>query len=198
MLRIGLTGGIGSGKSLVAGIFIRLGIPVFFADAEAAAITASREVTEGLIKLFGPGIILADGKPDRKKMRELIFHDQDARVKVNRLIHPLVRKRFEDWCNMQDAPFILEEAAILFESGAYKNMDKVIAVTAPPELRISRVIKRDGVNEAHVKQIMATQMKEAEIIRLSDYVIVNDEVQPVLPRVLDIFNELSKTDHAHA
>ena len=194
MLKVGITGGIGGGKSTVAGIFMRLGIPVFYADAEAAAITnTDPEVLTAYQQLFGKDIIGETGLPDRKKIRDIVFHDETKREQVNKLVHPRVKARFDQWCSRQQAPFILKEAAILFESGANAGLDKVIVVTAPGELRIKRVMERDHVDEEQVKAVMKKQMNPEDLLKKADFIIYNDEQQLLIPQVLNIYEQLKKT-----
>jgi dephospho-CoA kinase len=193
MLRIGLTGGIGSGKTIIAEIFQKLGIPVFNADAEAATITKEPEILSALVKLLGNKIIGTDGLLNRSVMRDIIFHDQVSREKVNHLIHPLVRKKFRQWCELQSSvPFIIEEAAILFESGASVGLDKVIVVSAREKIRLDRVMKRDGVGEQVVKKIMDSQMNESEKKAKADFIIFNDEEHLVIPQVISIYKKLEQ------
>ena len=194
MLRVGLTGGIGSGKTVVAGIFSKLGIPVFTADTEAARITnTDPRVRKRLIELFGPEVIGEQGLPDRKMMREQLFRDPDKREKVQQLIHPLVRERFLHWCSEQGAvPFVLEEAAILFESGADAGLDSIILVTAPAGLRLQRTMKRDRAGEEEVRAIMAAQSDDEAKAGRCDFIIVNDEKQLLIPQVLEVYARLQK------
>jgi len=192
MVRVGITGGIGSGKTIVASVFERIGVPVFYADAEAAHITNSHpDLIRSLKENFGADIIGSDGTPDRKKLREVIFHDEGKRKAINSLIHPLVKQRFESWCSEhQHFPIVMKEAAILFESGSDKGLNKVIVVAAPEDLRIQRVMKRDGVDEGHVRAVMKNQMPESEKTCLADFVIHNDEEQLLVPQVLRVHSIL--------
>lgn len=194
MLKVGITGGIGSGKSLVADIFSHMGVPVFYADKEAAVITNTNPlVSAGLMELFGPDVLDADGHPDRKKMREIIFQNATARDQVNKLIHPLVKSRFESWCDQQQhAPFVLFEAAILFESESDKGLNHIVMVEAPETLRLERTMKRDRLQAEQVKAIMKSQMDENEKSLLSDFFIINDEKQLLIPQVVAVYNRLVK------
>lgn len=199
MLKIGLTGGIGSGKTLVSGIFSRLGIPVFYADAEAAMIMKENpEIHNELKKLFGEEIIDNQGNPDRKKLRQLIFSDEKSRHQVNTLIHPYVKARFNDWCrNQKKVPFVLIEAAILFESGFNEGLDAVILVNAPEEVRIKRVVDRDQVEPSLVTSIIKGQMDENEKKKRSDFVIYNDGSGLVVPQVIAVYNHFKNVAVAH-
>jgi dephospho-CoA kinase len=198
MLKAGITGGIGSGKSLVATIFSQLLVPVFSADAEAAHITNThREVIAAFKELFGDEALDAKGFPDRKKLRPLVFNNAAAREKLNMVIHPLVKERFDEWCREQNgAPLVLKEAAILFESGADIGLDKIMVVTAPEALRIKRVMTRDKVREEDVRKIMQNQMTDEERLSRADFEIVNDDDHPVLPQVLAIFNQLKEISNS--
>ena len=192
MLKIGITGGIGSGKSTVCKVFETLGIPVYYADTEAKKLLDTDTTVFQLVRTAFGEVILNDlGKIDRKKMAAIVFADDEKLAKLNSIIHPAVAKHFEKWLLQQkNAPYILKEAAILFESGANKQVDKVIAVTAPLELRIERIVKRDNVSEKEVKKRIKNQWTEEEIVKRSDYVIINDEVELVVPRVMEVHQEL--------
>jgi|SRR6185437_15935033 len=190
MLKLGITGGIGSGKSVVCAIFQCLGVPVFRADDESRRLlNEDTAVKNEVIKLFGPSIII-DGKPDRKKIAAIVFADKEKLSQLNAIIHPAVRRSFEQWVSKQPSQVIIEEAAIMFESGAYKNLDAVLVVTAPEKLRIERVMSRDGVTEAEVKRRMENQISDEEKIKRANYVVVNDGVTMLIPTVLEIYKSL--------
>jgi dephospho-CoA kinase len=194
MMVIGITGGIGSGKSIVCNIFRLLGIPVYDADAEAKKMYEWPEVIAEVKKNFGTGYFLPSGELNKKKFAELVFNDDGALKKINAIIHPFVKKSFREWKKMHaGSPYILKEAAILFESGTDKGCDKVITVTAPPELRISRVIQRDQRPKEQIENIIKKQWGDEEKTRRSDFVIVNDETKLVVPQVLKIHEALSST-----
>ena len=191
MLKIGITGGIGSGKSTVCSIFKCLGIPVFQADEEGRRILAEdKEAKEEVVKLFG-GDVLSNNQLDRKKIADVVFSDKQKLEQLNAIIHPRVRQAFLDWAKKQETKFVIDEAAILFESGAYKVLDAVIVVTAPEKLRIARVMKRDGISEAAIRDRMKNQWSYAEKIKKAAFVIQNDEENLVIPQVIDIFNQIS-------
>jgi len=146
MICVAITGGIGSGKSVVCKIFEKLSIPVFNADFEAKKLmNSSTEIRNKLIDLFGSDIYQSNGDIHRKKMADLIFNNNFALQKVNEIVHPEVRKRFGEWAKEQNSPYVIQEAAIIFESGQFHSFDKIITVTAPSELKIERVMKRDHV-----------------------------------------------------
>ncbi len=190
MLKVGLTGGIGSGKTIVSQVFERLGIPVFNADFEAKKImNTDAKLIQALKTEFGNDIYIKQ-EIDRKKLASIIFDDQVALKKVNSIIHPKVHAYFMDWCKNQDTPYAIEEAAILFESGANKHMDLAINVHADELLRIKRVIKRDHITADLVKERMKNQLNDEERIRLADFTIYNDGKQMILPQILEIHKNI--------
>lgn len=188
MLKIGITGGIGSGKTTVAKVFEQLGIPVYHADFWAKEILNTDPlVKQRITELFGSEVYGADGKADRKKIADIVFNDKEKLNELNSVIHPAVRMHGEQWLKQfADKPYILKEAAILFESGGNKDMDKVIMVSAPKEVRIERVMKRDKVTREEVEARMANQWPDEEKIKRSDFVVVNDGKLLVIPQVLQI------------
>ncbi len=174
---IGLTGGIGSGKSSIAKHIESLGVPVYIADAEAKKILDTDAVIAQVIALFGNDI-LENGKIDRKKIAALVFQDPEKLKKYNNIIHPEVYLHFKNWVKQHsDFPLVVKEAAILFESGSYKDCDKIILVTAPKEYRIERVMNRDAVTKEAVEQRMAHQWDDERKKALSDYVIENIDLE---------------------
>lgn len=191
MLKAGITGGIGSGKTTVARVFSLLGIPVYYADdAAKQLLSEDADVRKSVRRLFGDEVF-TNGKPDRKKMAALVFNDKEKLAKLNAIIHPAVRKHFENWVKEHsDAPYILKEAAILFESGTYKELDKIITVVAPEETRIARVMKRDHVTADAVRDRMANQLDDKEKIKLSDFIVRNSDDDLIIPQVLDIHQQL--------
>lgn len=187
MKKIGLTGTIGSGKSLVAGIFSHLGVPVYHADLRARALMETPEITERLASDFGKEIITASGIPDRKKLAEVVFSSPEKLALLNSIIHPLVKSDFESWClDHQQHRYILHEAAILFESGFAGYFDKIITVYAPEELCIERVMERDKMSREEVLKRMSHQWPASEKVRLAHFVIVNDEHQFLITQVLKL------------
>jgi dephospho-CoA kinase len=191
MLKIGITGGIGSGKSTICKIFSALKIPVYNADIAAAILThKSLEVKTQMISAFGEDIY-EDGYLNRKKLAGIIFQDKSELEKVNSIIHPAVKIDYEKWVIINKSEFYtIKEAAILFESGANKQVDKVITVFAPIDLRIKRVILRENISEAEVLKRINSQMPEEEKLQKSDFIIYNDESQSVVFQVLKIHNIL--------
>ncbi|MEO6883898.1 MAG: dephospho-CoA kinase [Bacteroidia bacterium] len=192
MIKVGITGGIGSGKSTVCEIFSKLGIPIFYADKEARDLLYSDILVIAAIeKAFGKIIFDSKNIIDRKKVAEIVFKDVDKLQQLNAIIHPAVVKKFEKWtAQKNNFSYVIKEAAILFESGANKGLDKIISVTAPMELRIQRVMQRDKVTRGMVEQRMGKQWSDDKKINLSDYLIVNDEKELLLPQVLKIHEQL--------
>ena len=190
-LKVGITGGIGSGKSTVCRMFKLLGAPVFEADVVAKQLLQTHpKIRKGLIHLFGEDIYLDDNTVDRKKLAAIIFNDDVQLAKMNALVHPVVRSEFYEWVKQQNTPYVIHEAAILFESGFYNLMDFTILVSAPEEERIQRVVKRDGVSEEQVRERLAKQWTDVEKRKLADKEIVNDNNNPVLPEIIQIDKRL--------
>jgi dephospho-CoA kinase len=189
---IGLTGGIGSGKSTVARVFETLGVPVFDADKEAKALySTDKTLLSELVTIFGKEILDDNGELDKNALARIVFANESALQKVNALVHPRVANRFEQWKSKQNAAFVVREAAILFESGSYQDCDAVIVVTAPEELRISRVMKRSGFSRDEVRNRMARQWPEEELVRRADHQIINDTQTLLLPQIMDIARQLT-------
>ncbi len=191
MLKVGLTGGIGSGKTIVCNVFKQLGIPVYHADIYAKLLAdCDEEIKSNLIALLGTDIYYED-RLDRKKLSHIIFNDSSVRQKVNSIVHPKVRQHFKKWIsNNGNSKYIIQEAAILFESGSYNFFDKIITVTAPEELRINRIIERDGSTGDKIINIMRSQMSDDDKIKKSHYVIVNDNKKLIVPQILKIHKKL--------
>jgi dephospho-CoA kinase len=188
MLTVGITGGIGSGKSTVCRFFRILGIPVFQADLEARRLQEEdMQVRNGLIALFGPEIYHENGQLDRKRLAEIIFNNALSLEKVNHLIHPAVHREFERWKNQLDEfPYALYEAAILFETGSSSRFDYTILVVAEEKERLDRIKKRDNLPDALILQRMNNQMKDAEKIKLADFIIENNDNQLIIPQALKL------------
>jgi dephospho-CoA kinase len=191
MIKVAVTGGIGSGKSVVCKIFEKIGIPVFNADSEAKKLmSTSSHIHDELISLFGSSIYQPNGDIHRKKMADLIFNDNFALQKVNEIIHPEVRKKFREWAEEQKSPYIIQEAAIIFESGQSDSFDRIITVTAPIELKIERVMKRDLVAREKVLDRMKKQLPDEEKIAKSDFIIVNNDIEMIIPQIIEIHKKL--------
>jgi dephospho-CoA kinase len=184
MFKVGVTGGIGSGKSVVCSIFRNLEIPVYDADREAKRIIAEDPgVRRELVHRFGEQVF-RDSKLDRRYLAERIFSDPDARLFVNGVVHPRVWEDFREWLGRQEEPYVIEEAALLFESGAWKEMDFNILVTAGEEIRTGRIMKRDGLKREDVLARMASQIDPAEAVKMTDFRIGNDGKEFLIPQVL--------------
>lgn len=189
---VGLTGGIGSGKSTVAHILQILGYPVYNSDVQAKVISNSNiSLVEKIKALFGP-TIYKDGELNRKMLAQIVFQDKLKLSSLNELIHPAVAEDFIQWQETQETELIFKEAAILFESGAYKKVDKIITLSAPKTLRLSRVMHRDKMSEDEVRRRMANQWSEEQRCAHADYIIYADDKQLLIPQVLDILNHLVK------
>jgi len=190
-IKVGITGGIGTGKSFVSRVFKTLGVPFYDADVEAKLVmTKNEEVRQALVRSFGPDTYFDDGQVNRGYLSGIVFNDPEKLALLNSIVHPAVIQASVDWSNKQTAPYILKEAALLYESGSYKNLDYTILVTAPEELRIQRVMQRDGAEREDVLRRMARQMPEEEKLQYADFLIHNDGVLPLLPQVLAIHNNL--------
>ena len=192
ILKVGITGGIGSGKSSIAKVFEVLGIPVYYADDAAKKLmNEDAALKEKLIAIFGKEIY-QDGILNRSHLSGLVFNNPDKLAQLNSIVHPATIADAESWMQQQHSPYAIKEAAILFESGANKYVDKVIGVYAPIQLRISRVMQRDNSTEEAVTARMNKQMEEEKKMKLCDYVIANDEQELVIPQVLKIHELLMK------
>lgn len=190
MIKVGLTGNIGTGKSTVAKIFESLGIPIYHADLEAKRMLDRETVKEDLLACFGDSVF-DKGSIDRNKLAKLVFSNPEKLKILNAIIHPLVKQDLADFfVQMNHHPYVIQEAAILFESGFYKDFDKTILVTSSIELANERVIKRDGVSLLEVQQRRGNQWTQEKKIKLADYIIGNDEQDLLIPQVLKIHQTL--------
>ena len=194
MLKIGLTGGIGSGKSTVAKIFETLGVPVYNADEEAKKMMNSdEELKASLINNFGAETY-KDGLLDRKYLAAIVFNDDHKLELLNSLIHPATIRDASEWIKKQKSPYVIKEAALIFEAGAADMLDLVIGVSAPHELRIKRVMNRDGVSREEVLKRMSSQLDDEVKMKRCDFVITNDEKSLIIPQVLSLHSQfISKT-----
>jgi len=191
MFRVGLTGGIGSGKTLASSIFEKLGVPVYYADTAARELMNSDAGLKGdIVSLFGDQAYGKDGL-NRQYLADSVFGDPVKLAGLNRLVHPAVRLDFKRWTAEQSgSPYVIEEAAILFESGASQEMNLSVLVYAPEELRISRVMKRDGVDREAVQRRMGHQLSEEEKMEKADFVLINDGKEMLLPQVVELHNKI--------
>ena len=189
MLKIGITGGIGSGKSTVCTIFQILGIPVFNADIEARKLYDEPQVKEAIILAFGDNMY-PQGVFDKKAMADLVFQSADKLKQLNELLHPLVQIQFDKWLQQQVSPYAIKEAALLIEAGSYQQLDALILVTCPMNKRIERVMKRDRVTEDEVRARINKQLSEEYKRALCQYEIINDDRQLLIPQVLQLHHQL--------
>lgn len=190
MLRVGITGGIGSGKSTVARIFEVLGIPVYYADDAAKRMMNENEELKEKIKHQFGNDVYADGKLNRKRLAEIVFNAPEKLEQLNALTHPATIKDAENWMKKQTTPYSIKEAALIFESGAQEHLDHVIGVTAPAPLRIQRTMQRDGITREEVIARMNKQMDENIKMKLCDFVLRNDEQELLLPQVIALHEKL--------
>lgn len=192
MKTIGLTGGIGSGKSSVARVFSSLGVPVFYADVSGKKVLESdAEVVNAVTKLIGEQAYNENGAANRAHIASIVFNDQSKLEALNAIIHPAVGRDFLQWKSQQKATYCLREAAILFESGSHKDCDAVICVSAAKDIRVKRVMDRDGVSSAEVEARMAKQMPQAEKEKLADFVIQNNGNESLISQVIKIHMALN-------
>jgi dephospho-CoA kinase len=190
MLKVGITGGIGCGKTTVSKVFETLGIPVYYADAEAKRLIENDPaLIHDMTQAFGSACYV-DGVYQRAYMAELIFKHPEQRKKINDIIHPHTILDAERWMNKQQAPFTLKEAALIFESGAEKQLDFIIGVSTPMELRIQRVMQRDGLSKADIITRINAQMDESLKLSKCNAILINDESTLLLPQIEKLYHEL--------
>jgi dephospho-CoA kinase len=183
MKRVGLSGGIGSGKSYVAEILEKMGFPVYYSDARAKVLTDTHpHIISELIKRFGT-TIYEDGVLNRKALASLIFDSEENRLFVNNLIHPIVRADFDAWCETQDSPLVFNEAAILFETGAYRQFHATVLVIAPFETRIQRMMQRDRCTREQAEARIQSQWSDEQKIPLANAIVSNNGQEAVLIQV---------------
>ena len=194
MITVGITGGIGAGKSFVCSIFERLGYPVFYSDKAANNIIDSDvEVKLQFEQLFGNDIFIGK-KLDRTLLASIIFNDKEALEKINSIVHPKVRKAFDVWSEQQKSAIVFNEAAILFETGAYKKFDSTILVTAPNDLKISRVRNRDRVSADEIQRRMDTQWTDEQKGKLANFILLNDEQTPLIRQIEEVISRIALND----
>ena len=192
MLKIGLTGGIGSGKTIVAKIFELLDIPVYYADeASKRLYHTDKELMMNIKKHFGEDVYTND-QLNRSRLAEIVFNSPEKLELLNSLVHPPTIRDAEQWMNRQTSPYIVKEAALIFESGSAAGLDYVIGVKAPQSLRIKRVMDRDGFSREDILSRMDKQINEEMKLKLCDFIINNDEQEPVIPQVLELHTSFLK------
>ncbi len=193
MIKVGVTGGIGSGKTTVCRIFESLGVPVYYADVRAKQLVLEDQtLKDGYVRLFGPDVYTDEGLLNRNLIADRVFNNPELLKEVNSLVHPAVRMDFDNWCKEQTAPFVIQEAAVLIEGGGYKLMNWMILVTAPEELRIKRGMSRDGSSRKMVEQRMKNQWPTDRLREFCDFEIIADDLKLVTPQVLRIHKELTE------
>lgn len=191
MYKVGITGGIGSGKSTICKVFQTLGIPVYDSDSRGKILLKDDPgVKEKVIEAFGVEAYQADGSVDRNFLGAKVFSNAAARDRLNAIVHPAVRRDLEEWLEQQNAPYVLKEAAILIESGAYKEVDAIITIEADVAQRIRRVMGRDDVEETKVTDRMKAQLSDEERRPYATHIIYNNDDQLVIPQVLKIHEDI--------
>ena len=194
MLKIGLTGNIGSGKSVCSKIFALLGIAVYNADTEAKKLYSNPIFKAKVINLFGTSILTSDAI-DKAKLAAIVFKDNTALEKLNAIIHPEVLNNFKLWCNAQskEMPYVVHEAAIIYEHNLESYFDKIIVVNSAVDIRIKRIIKRDGLSETDILNRMEKQLSDAEKCKKADYIINNNDKELLIPQIITIHNSILYT-----
>lgn len=194
MLKVGITGGIGSGKTTVCQIFEKLGVPVYYADQRAKELMEDDPQLRAEIKQeFGNDVYDAEGKLDRKKLAEIVFNNEEKLLKLNSMVHPAVFRDNQSWNEVlakKGYPYTIKEAALLVETGSYRTLDKLIVVSAPEEDRIKRVMARDGSTQEQVVARIKAQMPEEQKVKYADYIIFNDRIMDLVPEVTKIHIDL--------
>ncbi|HPW90575.1 MAG TPA: dephospho-CoA kinase [Paludibacteraceae bacterium] len=189
MIKVGITGGIGSGKSVVADVIRLLGYPVYDSDKRAKELSDSNsDIRQLLVALFGE-LIYTDNRLNRPLLASYLFQNSSHREAVNAIIHPVVFADFRLWCETQQTAVVFAESAILVESGFSRFMDKILLVDAPQEVRIQRIVERDKITKEQAQQRIAAQMSSEELRECVDYVIVNDNEQLVIIQIVDLINK---------
>lgn len=191
MKKVGITGNIGSGKSYVCKMFEKLGIPVFYSDDETKKLYLIPSVKEQIIKRFGKEVYFEDGTLNRKLLSYHLFKNEEAMKFIESVLYPALNQHFDEWCEQQTSPYVLYESAILFEKNYGKYFDKIIFVSAPEDIRLQRVMKRDDCTEENVRSRMRLQMSEETKLSKADFVIYNDGDKALEPQVETIDKQLS-------
>jgi dephospho-CoA kinase len=190
MIKVGITGGIGSGKTTVCDVFERLGVPVYYADKQAKYLMQTDKALRASIRqLFGDEAFDTENSLNRAYIAGIVFKDDEKLLALNALVHPAVKADYDSWNAIlakKNYPYSLKEAALLVESGSYKDLDKLIVVSAPLEDRIKRVMARDNITEAQVKARIDAQLPESEKVKLANFVIENNLIMELVPQVSKI------------
>lgn len=190
MIIVGLTGGIGSGKTTVAKMFKKLGVPVYIADKEAKKLMRNSKLIQRKLKaLFGPDAYL-DNELNKSFISDRIFNDKALLEKMNGIVHPKVARHFEKWVAKQNASYVIKEAAILFETGGYKQCDFVITVTAPKSVKMERLMQRDNTSPEKIETIMNNQWTDDKRLKITDFSIKNIKLEETRSQVLDIHQQI--------
>ncbi len=196
MVIVGLTGGIGSGKTTISKCFETFGIPVYIADDEAKGLmNRSKVIKRKLLQLFGE-FAYKDGELNRPFLASKIFRDKTLLLKMNTIVHPKVASHFKRWLKKQDAPYVIKEAAIIFENKLESQYDYIITVIADEDLRITRVMKRDDASKEKIKAIIKNQLSDAEKIKKSDFVIINNDLDSAKEEVNGIHHQILQVINA--
>jgi dephospho-CoA kinase len=194
MLKVGITGGIGSGKTTVCQIFEKLGVPVYYADQRAKELMEDdKQLRRDIQQEFGADIYDAEGHLDRRRLAGIVFSNEEKLQKLNNLVHPAVFRDNQSWNEVlakKNYPYTLREAALLVETGSYLTLDKLIVVSAPEEDRINRVIARDDATREQVLARIKAQMPEEQKVKYADYIIFNDRIMDLVPEVTKIHVDL--------
>jgi dephospho-CoA kinase len=192
MLKVGITGNIGSGKTTISKVFEILGVPVFYADDAAKKIMVEDLILiDALKKEFGSESYFDDGSLNRKHIAGIVFNNEAELAKLNAIVHPAVFRAFDNWlAGIKNAPYVMKEAALLFESSSYKMCDKTIMITAPLELRINRVTQRDNLTRVEIESRNARQFSEEKKVQLADFTIRNDDTELIIPQVMELHKQL--------
>ncbi len=192
-LIVGITGGIGSGKTTAANVFEKLGVPIYIADEKARALTAENDqILSYIRKTYGDDVFDGEGNLNRKALGEAVFGNKEKLDELNNVIHPMVAQDFKSWVREQSTPYVLKEAAVLFESGTYTDCDYVILVVASRETRIQRVIKRSGLSREDIESRMHHQWSDEDKMALSDFVIYNDDENDLISQIYDIHEDIKR------
>lgn len=192
MLRIGITGGIGSGKTMVCAIFATLGVSIYNSDERAKLVmTENNSLKKALKKAFGEDTYFENGQLNRKLLSALVFNDKEKLNTLNSIVHPVVFEDMIKWyAEHENHEYVIQESAIMFESGSYKMLDKIILVFAEKEIRVERVIKRDSISRVEVEARMSKQMPEEEKIKLADYIIYNSGNDSLIEQTMALHNKI--------